>query len=116
MPWDMTKCVNGVPPGFTNAQAVNLVTNANFNNSVFVQTHATDATRSAFTYVPFGGMTVCVVGHIHIDPATGAFVVPGNSYIPGWSGWQMQTPAGQCAVIDALPDQGVFPGVNRYPH
>ena len=115
MPWDMNKCLNGVPAGFTNMDAVNLVTNANFNNSVFVQTHGTGQTKSAFTYVPFGGMTLCVVGHIHLNP--GAPADAGNSYIPGWMNWSMVTPVAQVGVIAGLAaNHGVFPDGNRYPH
>jgi hypothetical protein len=115
MPWDLTKCTNGVPNPFTNADAVNLVTNADFNQSVFVQTHLTGQTKSAFTYVQFGGMTLCVVGHIHLGPL--GPVGPGNSYIPGWMGWSMVTPLAQVGVIGALAaNAGVWPDGNRYPH
>jgi hypothetical protein len=107
MPWDPNKCVNGWPPAFTNADAINLVTNADFTQSVFVQTHATGQTR-------FGGMTLCVVGHIHLG-ANGA-PAPGNSFIPGWQNWQMVTPAAQVAIIAGLPDGGLWPDGNRYPH
>lgn len=117
MPWDMTKCTNGAPAGFTNLDAANCVNAANFANSVYVNTSATTrATRQAFTYVTFGAWTLCVVGHIHIDPATGAFTGAGNCYIPGWEDWDMTTPAVQCAAIVATPDGGAFPGANRYPH
>ncbi|WP_109505666.1 hypothetical protein [Nocardioides speluncae] len=118
MPWDpVTTAANGAPAGFTNVDAANCVKAANFANSVYVNTSATTgATRQAFTYVPFGGMTLCVVGHIHIDPTTGAFTGAGNCYIPGWLNWDMATPAVQCAAIAAMPDGGAFPGANRYPH
>ena len=114
MPWDMATCVNGVPNPFTNADAINLVTNANFANSTFVQVHNNGLTKSAFLMVPFGGMTVCVVGHIHLQP--GQAPAAGNCYIPGWQNWAMQTPAAQVIAIDAAPAAGLFPGANRYPH
>lgn len=101
MPWDPIKCVNGFPVPFTNADATNLVHAANFAAPVYVTTAAAGVTRYAYTFVPFGGMTLCVVGHIHFTPA-GA-VVAGNSYIPGWANWAMQTPAAQVAAIAALP-------------
>ncbi|MFJ4107458.1 hypothetical protein [Oerskovia enterophila] len=115
MPWDPNKCVNGFPVPFTNADATNLVHAADFAASVFVNTSTARDTRYAYTFVQFGGMTLCVVGHIHITH-TGA-VVAGNSFIPGWMNWAMQTPAAQVAAIGALPEQlGEFPGANRYPH
>lgn len=116
MPWDMNKCVNGVPPVFTNVDATNLVNGANFANAPYVNTSNTRATRQAFVEVAFGAWTVTVVGHIHVNPVTGAFTAAGNSYIPGWDGWSMATPAAACGVIFAMPDAGVFPGVTRYPH
>lgn len=115
--WDMTKCLNGVPAEFNDIEAMNLVSEADFANSVYVNTSAeTRETRQAYLYVTFGGMRLCVVGHIHIDPDTGAFTGPGYCFIPGWKGWSMRPSAAQCTAIDAAPDTGVFPGDNRYPH
>ncbi len=121
MPWN-ANCPNGGPVGFTNADAIAAVNAADFTQSVYVNTSAqTQATRQAFTYVPVvdnagTAWTICVVGHIHIDPVTGAYTGPGNCYIPGWDAWAMQTPAAQAAAIIPLANGGAFPGANRYPH
>lgn len=117
MPWDMTKCVNGVPAPFADADAIAAVQSADFTRAVYVNTSEhTRSTRQAFAYVSVGGKTLCVVGHIHVNPATGAFTGPGHCYIPGWMNWQMVTPAAQAADIFYTPDGGAFPGKNRYPH
>ncbi|MDE9364052.1 hypothetical protein PZ938_00390 [Luteipulveratus sp. YIM 133132] len=113
MPW-RANLPNPGPMPFTNNDAINLVTNADFTQAVFVQTHNNGQTRSAYTYVQFGGMTLCVVGHVHLTPGGG--VVAGNCYIPGWENWQMITPAAQVNVIAAQADRGAFPDNNRYPH
>jgi hypothetical protein len=115
MPWDMTKCQWGVPQGFTNASAQNAVNNANFAQSVYVNTSAkAGRTRQAFTYVEVNGYRICVVGHIH--PQQDAPPVPGGAYIPGWEKWETFTPPHAVKAINRLPDDGVFPGDHRYPH
>lgn len=117
MPWDpITTAANGAPAGFTNVDATNVVNAANFANATYVNTSNTGATRQAFVTVPFGVWTLTVVGHIHVNPVTGVFTAAGNCYIPGWQNWSMITPAAACGVIAGMPDAGVFPGANRYPH
>lgn len=114
--WDPTKCPNGFPPNFGPNEAAQALQNADFTQSVYVNTSArTGTTRQAYTYVQVGNLTITVVGHIHIDRG-GGNPRPGRSYIPGFEGWMMRTPAPQVAVIAALPDGGVFPDGNRYPH
>lgn len=106
------------PVPFDNVDAANAVMNANFAQSVYVNTSATTGTtRQAYTYYfvqrPGHNWRICVVGHIHKNPQ--GQITPGNSFIPGWDNWQMQTPPAACKVIANLPDQGNFPGNNRYP-
>ncbi|TKC83462.1 hypothetical protein FAZ69_23530 [Trinickia terrae] len=116
MPWDMTKCKWGTPPGFSDTDATDAVTNADFTNAVFVQTSEIDkVTKKAFTYYEVSGYRICVVGDVHTD-TTGKWTIAGNSYIPGWKDWAMQTPVGQVAVIGPLKDGGTFPDKERYPH
>lgn len=115
MPWNMAKCKWGVPVGFTNADAANVVNAADFTASVYVNTSAKQGkTRQAFTYYTWGGYRLCVVGHIHPQPSGPP--VAGNAYIPGWDGWDTTTPAAAVTVINGLPDGGTFPGDDRYPH
>jgi hypothetical protein len=115
MPWDMTKCKWGVPAPFTNADATNAVNGADFANAVYVNTSAqAGQTRQAYTYVVVNGYRICVVGHIHVNPPGPP--TAGNCFIPGWSNWQMNTPAAAVTAIAALPDSGTFPEDDRYPH
>ncbi|MFC8734299.1 hypothetical protein ACFT5B_17745 [Luteimicrobium sp. NPDC057192] len=121
MPWN-AKCPNGGPAGFTDNDAIAAVNAADFTQSVYVNTSArSQATRQAYTYVTVvdnagTAWTICVVGHIHINPNTHTYTGPGYCYIPGWDDWEMQTPALQAAAIIPLADGGAFPGANRYPH
>lgn len=116
MPWDEAKCQWGYPAGFTNENARTAVENADFNNAVFVNTSNTGTTKKAFTYYVTQGYRICVVGDVHRANAHSPWNIEGNSYIPGWENWQMQTPAAQVNVIGPKADQGAFPGNNRYPH
>jgi hypothetical protein len=116
MPWNMTKCQWGVPANFTNADAANAVNNANFAASVYVNVSAqARQTKQAFTYYEFNGYRLCVVAHVHKN-TLGQWTQPGNCYIPGWDGWEMQTPPAVVAVVGALAPVGTFPGDARYPH
>ncbi|GLZ36471.1 hypothetical protein [Actinokineospora sp. NBRC 105648] len=115
MPWNPDTCKWGAPASFTDQDAANVVNAADFRQAVFVEISKKDKkTKHAFTYVTYQGFRLCVNGHIHIDgnKITG----PGNSYIPGWVGWDMTTPAAAVPVIGALPLGGTFPGDDRYPH
>ncbi|PMS13058.1 hypothetical protein C0Z17_07225 [Trinickia caryophylli] len=112
----MNKCQWGVPPGFTNADAALAVTNADFSNAVFVQTSGTGVTKKAYTYYEVNGFRICVVGDVHKNDVSGQWNIAGNSFIPGWTGWSLQTPAAQVAVIGPLQDGGAFPDDDRYPH
>jgi hypothetical protein len=116
MPWDPTKCTRGVPNPFTNADATNIVTNANFAAATYVNISAHSATtKQAYTFVRFGGYDICLVGHVHMD-AAGNWTIAGNCFIPGWQNWQMNLPNAHIAVIAGLATGGVFPGNDRYPH
>ncbi|ODC03059.1 hypothetical protein BFW38_05355 [Terasakiispira papahanaumokuakeensis] len=112
MPWN-DKCQWGQPTPFNNHMAAIAVNNANFLQSVFVNTSENGNTRQAYTYHEVGGYRICVVGHIHINDEQ---VVAGASFIPGWDNWSMQTPQAAVDTIADLPDQGSFPGNDRYPH
>jgi hypothetical protein len=120
MPWDATKCTNGSPV-FSDAEAAEAVTKADFSKAVFVVISAkSQTTKSAYTYVDIPGWQICVVGHVHRANPQSAWNAAGNSYIPGWNGetgngWQMKTPADDVSVIGALPEGGEFPEDNRYP-
>lgn len=119
MAWDPVKAPLG-PTNFTNADAENAVTNADFASSVFVNISGrSENTKQAYTFVTLGSAlenrTICVVGHTHRNPTTGTYNVPGSSFIPGWDSWTMQTPQAQATVISGLPVGGDFPA-NRYPY
>lgn len=115
MPWDMHKCLWGVPEDFTDQDAASAVAAADFSQSVYVNTSAEKGkTRQAYTYVMVRDYRVCVVGHIH--PQRNGPVKAGNAFIPGWQDWFMETPANAVVVISNLQDGGAFPGDNRYPH
>ncbi|WP_139142575.1 hypothetical protein [Humibacillus sp. DSM 29435] len=102
------------PASFTNADARRLIEETNFATSFYVNTSAKkEETRQAYAYVTFEDWRLCVVGHIHVKE--GKFTLPGKSFIPGWAGWSLKTPPGQCAVIDGLDDHGDFPEDDRYP-
>jgi hypothetical protein len=116
MGWDMTKCVWGVPNGFTNVDATNAVNNANFALSVYVNVSAKKGrTKQAYAYVTVNNFRICVVGHVH-QGGGGAWTDAGNCYIPGWDSWDMTTPALQIPAIGAVATGGIFPMDNRYPH
>ncbi len=116
MAWDMTKCRWGVPANFTNTDAENAVRNANFSASVYVNiSSAQQMTKQAYCFYEFGGFRICVVGHVHRD-SNQQWTIAGNSFIPGWAGWDMTTPANQVTVIGGLQAGGAFPGDDRYPH
>lgn len=114
MPWDLSKCQWGHPADFTNQDAAQAVADADFNHSVYVNTSQAGQTRQAYTYVVVRGYRICVVGHIH--PQHNQPPEAGNAFIPGWMDWAMPTPTPSVVVIAGLPDQGHFPGDNRYPH
>jgi hypothetical protein len=115
MPWNQQKCWNGSPPDFTNKDAEIALKNADFSNSVAVQMHRSNKTKSAFTYYHYKNWIICVVGHVHIaDNRPKA----GNGYIPGWDRWMMPTPQNQVDIILHLPE--IAPGnffncLDRYP-
>lgn len=72
---------------------------------VYVYVHVTDGQGNVWT--------VCVVLHLHFIPGQGW--IAGNTFIPGWANWQIQTPPAAVPAIAALPLQGQFPGNDRYP-
>lgn len=116
MPWDTKKCKWGYPDSFTNTDAANAVTNADFTQAVFVNTSEQKGeTKQAYTYHGFDKYRICVVGHVHVDPY-GKWTLAGNCFIPGWKWWDMTTPKAQVTAIGALPDGGAFPDDDRYPH
>jgi len=115
MPWDLTKCPHKGPVSFTNVDAQAAVTAADFTQSVYVNiSAATGGTKQAYTYCDIGDWIICVVGHAHKD-RLGFWTRPGNCFIPGWAGWQMNTPALKIAQIAGAPVHGVFPDGLRYP-
>ncbi|MGB8842016.1 MAG: hypothetical protein WCC64_13220 [Aliidongia sp.] len=116
MPWDMNKCLWGVPSGFTNVDAQTAVENAKYELSVYVNISAQDQnTKQAYTYYVFGGFRLCVVAHVHKD-TNGEFTIAGNCFIPGWQDWELETPENVIQTVGALPIKGSFPGDARYPH
>lgn len=116
MPWNADKCQWGYPEDFTNDDAREAVENADFSQSVYVNTSGTNVTKKAYTYYEIKGYRICVVGDVHRKDIHSPWNIAGNSFIPGWEDWAMQTPPDQVAVIGPLADQGAFPGNNRYPH
>lgn len=114
--WDLTKCRQGVPQPFGPAEAAQAVQNADFRNAVFIKTSEGEGsnTRKAFTYVHVGGFRICVGADIHPQPH-GAPAKAGHAFIFGFLDWQTRTPAAAVRVIEGMPDQGTFPGADRYP-
>jgi len=107
------------PANFTENDAAQAITNADFSRSVYVNISAKEGqTKQAFTYynlgANFGNITICVVGHTHLNE--GVFSLPGHCYIPGWNTDVQYSPsATQAAIICNLPVGGTFPGNARYP-
>lgn len=106
------------PEDFTNESAQHAVEHVDFSQSIYVNISAgTGYTKKAFAYYQIGNWIICVVGDVHNHWGQHPqYDEPGNSYIPGWDNWQMQTPAAAVPVINNLPPRGQFPGANRYPH
>ncbi|KAF0250288.1 MAG: hypothetical protein FD167_310 [bacterium] len=116
MGWN-SKCPEGGPAGFTNSTAAVVVGNGDFSQSVYV-TEPTDVTKWAYTYVDYTDTNMqkwrlCVVGHAHMKD--GKYETPGNSFIPGWEGWDTPTPVPDAKQIAGLPCAGSFPDNARYP-
>ena len=117
MPWDTEKCKWGTPAGFKFLDAAKAVTSADFAHPVFVQiSEKEENTKKVFTYYNVKGYRICVVADIHKGRTSGRWDQPGNSYIPGWEKWSIKTPDSVVAVAGGLPESGVFPGDDRYPH
>lgn len=121
MPWSLA---HAGPVPFN---ALAAVAAADFTQPVYVATadtpnEAWQRTRYAIVFVHVADAhgviwTVAIMAHIHwfAAPAPGHWV-PGSTYIPGWVGWQTATSAANLAIIQNLPDGGVFPpGNDRYP-
>jgi hypothetical protein len=118
MPWDANKFGPPHPTGFTNADALNLITNANWAAAIFVNISAfNQGTKQAYIQVPWNdangvAWTITLVAHTH-PPAN--WTTPGNCFIPGWQGWSAPTPVLVANAIGPLAQGGAFPA-NRYPH
>lgn len=87
---------------------------ADFSQAVFVLTHESKNTRSAYAYVSINGWRVCVVAHIHPKNDDKGYA-PGNCFIPGWKDWSIRTPEDICKILHSSSDKGSFPGAGRYP-
>lgn len=116
MPWNPA---HPGPANFSNVIATQFVNNADFTHIRYVGISQQQGnTKQVFTLHDYEGWRICVVRHAHFNNTTGQYNLAGNSYIPGWDNWQINTPVGQLNQIAGLANHaagGFFGGNARYP-